>query len=97
MKTNQTTTTTTVTTTTRRRKIPAPKPLRLVKRVRTITVRTPVASPGKAIVRRRGQAVPVKRADVLSVTTTSRRLPAPTPVVSELTVKQRQRLPAPRR
>lgn len=40
----ETTTVTTVTTTTRRKVVPVPKPkLRLVKRVRTVTVHTPVA------------------------------------------------------
>jgi len=101
MKTNHVTTTTTVTTTTRRRKILVPKPkpqLRLAKRVRTVTVRTAVVKLPKEMVRRiADSARPVKRAEVLSVTTTSRSLPSPKPVVGELTVKQRQRLPAPRR
>jgi hypothetical protein len=97
MKTDQTTTTTTVTTTTRRRKIPAPKPQRrLAKRVRTVTVRTAVVKLPKAMLRRiADSARTVKRAEVISVTTT-RALPAPTKPVSALTVKERRRLPDPR-
>jgi hypothetical protein len=95
MKTSRTTTT--VTTTTRGRKIPAaPRKMRLVKRVRTITVRTAVVKLPKDMMRRIADAArPVKRAEVLSVTTT-RALPAPKTRVSELTVRERQRLPDPR-
>jgi len=80
----QTTTTTVTTTTTTRKRIAVPKPKpRLVKRVRTIVVRT-----------RTPAARRVKQAEVISVTTT-RALPAARPV-NELTVRERRRLPAPR-
>jgi hypothetical protein len=79
----QTTTTVTTTTTTRNRIDVAKPRLKLVKRVRTIVVRTRIPV-----------APRVKQAAVISVTTT-RALPAPRPV-NELTVRERRRLPAPR-
>jgi len=95
MKTSRTTTT--VTTTTQGRKIPAaPRKMRLVKRVRTITVRTAVVKLPKKLMRRIADtARSAKRAGGVSVTTT-RVIPAPKTRVSELTVRERQRLPDPR-
>jgi hypothetical protein len=86
---------TTTTTTTVRRVIRRPKPkTRLVKRVRKVTVRTAVVKGKKGVVRRKVGAAPVKRVEIIDVKPV-RVLPAPTPV-SELTVKERQRLKAPR-
>jgi len=94
----QTTTTTVTTKTTPRKRIAVPQPrLRLVKRVRTIVVRTRTAfvQAIPTTVLRTTQIQPrVKRAKVISVTTTNA-LPAPKSV-NELTVRERRRLRAPR-
>jgi len=91
------TTTTTTTTVTRRIRVPVPKRApRLVQRKRKIVIRNVKLRGGRAVVRRKA-GPPVRRAEVVTITTTTpRALPAPKKHVSELTVKERQKLPAPK-
>lgn len=85
---------TTTTTTTVRRTIRAPKPkTRLVKRVRKIVIRTTTMKGGKAVVRRKADAVPMRRVEIIDVNPIRA---LPTKTVSELTVKERKKLPVPR-